>query len=1859
MMNRARFILLGVLIAQSTASLMAQAPICDVICDPNPGSPNYGGAVAARPKPLNARGFSSSIQAIAGPEQVPMVIGSQSYNYAIPILSLPGRAGLDLNLNLFYNSRIWDIDTVNGTATFNADRDFPSYGFRLDFGFLEYDPNNDEFILTERDGTKRALLNNGGYNSTDGSSINYNAASKVLTYKNGTTVQFAVFPSNANLFRPVTVKTTNGNYLSITYVTGHDQFISTITDTLGRVITFNYDGSNRLSTITQALHPSGIKTLATFQWTTKYGGGYVWYNFSGLAASGAPDLSTALNVLSGCTYPNGTGYRFTYGDWGIINKIETLSSNGTTRSYISYNYPTAGTAQTDAPTYTQQTISPDGGTGNLSTWNYAVTKTGVGAVTSMAIADPNGNTNTTNLDPDTGLTSSLQLRDSLGNVLRTVAYAWTTSGAATVPLSVTTTLNDTGQQASMQFAYDSYGNATTVSEYDFGLILKRQTVTTYSTAYVTQHILNLPTQVLIKDDAGNVVGRSDFAYDTTSLTLVTGAAGHDDAGFGTGFTARGNLSSMTRYANAAAGSGGDTRTYTYDTLGNVRVQQLSCCNQKQFNLSSATQYSAPDSIVRGPSGGPQFTTSFTYNQDNGQVLSSTDENNQVINYTYDSMNRTTQVLLPPQPPPSGTRVQLNTAFDDADASPAVTKSSTADSMVTITTLDGLGHVMRVDNKNGTTMVSSVTYSYDKLWRRTQASNPFGPTDTVVNSSFSYDSLGRVTQVTPPSAGYSQYQYSGNAVTITDPAGKQRRSVTDALGRLVEVDEPGGTFAGSASGGTLNIGGTLRSQSGVGAAPGTGTVSLAGTNQCTPDFSVCDSGLIAVTVNGSGGGSVPYPNGDPVGFLAQYLTNSINQGPYVNATWNNNFYFPVITLTAKTTGSGTNYPLSTLVYSNDPTDFTPPSYTATASGPNLTGGSDGVTVVDSGTVTVTLGTFTASAPYSQSGNSTAALVATALVGTGPTGLNRAGSPVHATVNGASISFTYNTVGAAGNVGVTAASSPSNGSLFPGGSFSGSSSLTGGADAYTSGLAHPYATTYTYDVLGNLTAVSQAAGAVNGQPAAGQPRSYSYDNLSRITSATTPESGTVTTFYTTSGGNTCAGDPGLPCRIQDARGIVKTLTYDGINRPTGFTYSDGTASVTYQYDTGGASAFALDRLTKILEGPTNSQTFTYDNLGRITTVAQVIGTKTYNIQYAYNLASQLTSITYPSNRVVTQNYDAIGRLCAVGTSGSTCSSGTTYLTGLTYNAAREALGLTMGNGVQGTFTYNDHLQISTLRFFKGSTDFVNLAYDYTTGVPGNDGQIQAMHYYTSPGVEDLTKSENFTYDPWGRLSAAHTTTVSSTAGTWSLQWTYDRLGNRTAQTLVGGNVTIGQPNFVIDPNTNRITNSGYTYDAAGNMTHDATASYTYDGANRLTKINAGPPTYTYFGPLRIKKVVGSTTTTYIYSGSKPIAEYTGTSNPSLSKEYIYAGSQMLATIAGATTTYHHPDHLSNRAESNTSGTSVRTFGQFPFGEVWYETGTADKWKFTSYERDSGTGETGLDYAQFRYLSSGQGRFLSADLLGGHLPAPQSLNRYSYVANDPINLVDPTGMELRGNLMCLLDDHGDCVGGNYFAGCPSIDGFLDPGCMGGSGFGGDAFAPCNDNHCIFNADGLFHFDSLLAMSYFAANNCFSSQWDGGLWCGSGDNIWSFTGGQKIPNHDFKPWDMRARIVALLKAKNDCSDWFNKGTGSAPEIMSHVPILIYASKDSIFSPPDAHTDDFPSSPILVNDKGRFYSDSQNGLLIGGVYPPGSDGARMVILLHELAHKVVPPGFTHDGALDSPPGESDKNTDRVLEHCEKAIDGK
>jgi RHS repeat-associated protein len=94
-------------------------------------------------------------------------------------------------------------------------------------------------------------------------------------------------------------------------------------------------------------------------------------------------------------------------------------------------------------------------------------------------------------------------------------------------------------------------------------------------------------------------------------------------------------------------------------------------------------------------------------------------------------------------------------------------------------------------------------------------------------------------------------------------------------------------------------------------------------------------------------------------------------------------------------------------------------------------------------------------------------------------------------------------------------------------------------------------------------------------------------------------------------------------------------------------------------------------------------------------------------------------------------------------------------------------------------------------------------------------------------------------------------------------------------------------------------------------------------------------------------------------------------------------------------------------------------YPYGEDKGTPGANDNWKFGTYLRDSATG---LDYAMNRYYSSGSGRFMSPDPYTNSAgPAnPQSWNRYGYAGNDPVNRIDPMGLNV-----CSPDDGSDCGG------------------------------------------------------------------------------------------------------------------------------------------------------------------------------------------------------------------------------------------
>ncbi len=239
----------------------------------------------------------------------------------------------------------------------------------------------------------------------------------------------------------------------------------------------------------------------------------------------------------------------------------------------------------------------------------------------------------------------------------------------------------------------------------------------------------------------------------------------------------------------------------------------------------------------------------------------------------------------------------------------------------------------------------------------------------------------------------------------------------------------------------------------------------------------------------------------------------------------------------------------------------------------------------------------------------------------------------------------------------------------------------------------------------------------------------------------------------------------------------------------------------------------------------------------------------------------------------------------------------------------------------------------------------------------------------------------------------------------------------QELFGLDAELPETNASGAPSTNRINSDsqgyGYSYDSAGNMTTGMGQSYSYDGANRLKEVGTGGANvYGYDGDgKRVKKTESGVTTYYVYSSKlgQSVMEVTASS---VQRAYVDLGGQIVAMQATDGQFYWlHVNHLgSSRALTDSSG-NLAYKGQFdPYGASlteWSNSGNMNlnSKKFTGYERDS----SGLDYAQARMYNSARGRYMTPDPIGlraANVKRPQSLNSYTYVHNDPINFVDPTG-------------------------------------------------------------------------------------------------------------------------------------------------------------------------------------------------------------------------------------------------------------
>jgi RHS repeat-associated protein len=258
--------------------------------------------------------------------------------------------------------------------------------------------------------------------------------------------------------------------------------------------------------------------------------------------------------------------------------------------------------------------------------------------------------------------------------------------------------------------------------------------------------------------------------------------------------------------------------------------------------------------------------------------------------------------------------------------------------------------------------------------------------------------------------------------------------------------------------------------------------------------------------------------------------------------------------------------------------------------------------------------------------------------------------------------------------------------------------------------------------------------------------------------------------------------------------------------------------------------------------------------------------------------------------------------------------------------------------------------------------------------------------------LSHAEAYSYDYLNRLTSA----VATGNSTYSLTFSYDRYGNMSC--AVNGSTNGLCPQYGFNPASNQITNSGFTYDASGDLTGDGTHTYQYDAEQRASSVDNGSAvsfTYNALG-LRVESAWPSAASSFLYDPS-------GTWLGAASVSAVYLGSRLLAfPDRTGESFFPHVNPLGTMTmETYYNGALGTDISFYPWGNIWNYAGLVDyEFAGTIWMDPSAS----ADYATYRLHRYDLGRWLTPDPLGGDITNPQSLN----ALNNPTTLTDPLGLD-----------------------------------------------------------------------------------------------------------------------------------------------------------------------------------------------------------------------------------------------------------
>ena len=416
------------------------------------------------------------------------------------------------------------------------------------------------------------------------------------------------------------------------------------------------------------------------------------------------------------------------------------------------------------------------------------------------------------------------------------------------------------------------------------------------------------------------------------------------------------------------------------------------------------------------------------------------------------------------------------------------------------------------------------------------------------------------------------------------------------------------------------------------------------------------------------------------------------------------------------------------------------------------------------------------------------------------------------------------------------------------------------------------------------------------------------------------------------------------LRKRDGQVITFSYDALNRLTLKNLPGTAADVFYGYDLRGLQVFA-----RFGSATGQGVTTAYDGFGRAASSTIDLSGVSRTLSYGYDANGNRTRITHPDGIAFDASHDGLNRLVSIAEPGA--------VTLATFGYDRQGRRTTLGRGGAGTTAY---------------------AYDAASRLAGL--------------VQDLADSTDdleigLAYNPASQIVSR---TITNAGYVW---WPAASTSDGYAINGLNQYTSIG--------------GKALGYDANGNLTADGARSYGYDIENRLVSAGGNVSATLSYDPLgRLHQAtIAGQSTHFLYDGDALVAEYDGAGN--VLRRYVhgpgvdepvaeYAG----ATVSASTRRYLHADHQGSIVAISTgSGGTLLTANTY---DAYGVPGANNAGRF-AYTGQLALAELGLYHYKARAYDPRLGRFLQTD----PVEYRDGMNLYAYVASEPVNRADPTGL------------------------------------------------------------------------------------------------------------------------------------------------------------------------------------------------------------------------------------------------------------